>query len=195
VDHDKVDYEEFTKDFYEPCDTIKKRSWEEVKRTRETCGIRISGYDVPSPIESFFHCGFDMRLLSMIKKQKFEKPTPIQMQTLPVALSGRDTVGLAKTGSGKTAAYLLPLCIHVMAASALEKGEGPVAIVMAPTRELCEQIHKQARIFGKPYSLRVAACFGGLRKYDQIKALKSGCDVAVATPGRLIDLLKASCVH
>ena len=112
------------------------------------------------------------------------------MQTLPVALSGRDVVGLAKTGSGKTAAYLLPLCVHVMAAPALKKGEGPIALILAPTRELSEQIHKQARLFGKPYSLSVAACFGGLSKYDQIKALKAGSDAAVATPGRLIDLIK-----
>lgn len=114
------------------------------------------------------------------------------MQTLPVALSGRDVVGLAKTGSGKTAAYLLPLCIHIIAAPVLKKGEGPIAVVLAPTRELSEQIHKQARIFAKPYVLSVSACFGGLRKYDQIKALKAGSDVAVATPGRLIDLIKAT---
>ena len=121
---------------------------------------------------------------------RFAKPTPIQMQVLPVALSGRDLVGLAKTGSGKTAAYVLPLCIHVMAAPALKKGEGPLALVMAPTRELSEQIHKQTRIFGKPYQISVAACFGGLRKYDQIKALKAGSDAVVATPGRMIDLIK-----
>ena len=112
------------------------------------------------------------------------------MQVLPVALSGRDLVGLAKTGSGKTAAYVLPLCIHVMAAPALKKGEGPLALVMAPTRELSEQIHKQTRIFGKPYHISVAALFGGLRKYDQVKALKAGSDAVVATPGRMIDLIK-----
>lgn len=121
---------------------------------------------------------------------RYEKPTPIQMQTLPVALSGRDVVGLAKTGSGKTAAYLLPLCVHVIAQPALKRGEGPIAIVLAPTRELSEQIHRQARIFAKPYNISVAACFGGLRKYDQVKALKAGSDVVIATPGRMIDLLK-----
>lgn len=141
---------------------------------------------------------------------RYEVPTPVQMQTLPVALSGRDVVGIAKTGSGKTASYVLPLCIHVISAPTLKRGEGPIAVVLSPTRELSEQIHKQTRIFAKPYGIKiqnqrtlklrfleltVAACFGGLSKYEQVKALRSGSDVVVATPGRLIDLIKVNSYH
>lgn len=86
---------------------------------------------------------------------RYEVPTPVQMQTLPVALSGRDVVGIAKTGSGKTAAYVLPLCIHVISAPTLKRGEGPIAVVLSPTRELSEQIHKQSRIFAKPYGILI----------------------------------------
>eukprot|EP00210_Caulerpa_lentillifera_P006804 g6503.t1 len=191
LDHDQIEYEDFKKEFYKPCPTIQSKTKEQITQTRESSGIRVGGFNPPAPIESFFQCGFDIPLLSVINKQKYEVPTPVQMQTLPVALSGRDVVGIAKTGSGKTAAYILPLCVHVIAAPTLKRGEGPIAVTLSPTRELSEQIHKQARIFAKPYELTVVACFGGLSKYEQVKALKSGSDVVVATPGRLIDLIKA----
>ncbi|GFR43899.1 hypothetical protein Agub_g5030, partial [Astrephomene gubernaculifera] len=120
-----------------------------------------------------------------------EKPTPIQAQALPVALSGRDVLGIAKTGSGKTASFVLPMLVHIMDQPELGRGEGPIALLLAPTRELAEQIHREARRFAKPYGLRAAAAFGGLSKYEQFKALRGGCEVAVATPGRMIDLVRS----
>jgi len=86
--------------------------------------------------------------------------------------------GIAKTGSGKTAAFLIPMFVHIQDQPELEKGEGPIGIVAAPTRELAEQIHKEARKFGKPYGMRVAAGIGGLSKFEQFKDLKSGADVS-----------------
>ena len=85
--------------------------------------------------------------------------------------------GIAKTGSGKTAAFVLPMLVHIMDQPELEKGEGPIAIVVAPTRELSEQIHKESRRFSKPYNLRICAAFGGLSKYEQFKDLKAGAEV------------------
>ena len=105
-------------------------------------------------------------------------------------LSGRDCLVVAKTGSGKTVAFLLPMIIHISDQREVEKGEGPVALVVAPTRELAEQIHKEARKFAKAYDYRISAAFGGLSKFDQVKALKAGCEAAICTPGRLIDLVK-----
>lgn len=87
--------------------------------------------------------------------------------------------GIAKTGSGKTAAFLIPMFVHIQDQPELEKGEGPIGVVAAPTRELAEQIHKEARRFGKPYNMRIATGIGGLSKYEQFKDLKAGADVSV----------------
>ena len=97
--------------------------------------------------------------------------------TRPAAMPRLHVQGIAKTGSGKTAAFVLPMLVHIMDQPELEKGEGPIGVVVAPTRELSEQIHKEARRFSKPYNLRVAAAFGGLSKYEQFKDLKGGSEV------------------
>jgi ATP-dependent RNA helicase DDX42 len=99
---------------------------------------------------------------------------------IPVSGAGaapRPLQGIAKTGSGKTAAFVLPMLVHLMDQPELEKGAGPIGVIVAPTRELSEQIHKETRRFGKPYNLRVCAAFGGLQKYDQFKDLKAGSEV------------------
>lgn len=85
--------------------------------------------------------------------------------------------GIAKTGSGKTAAFVLPMLVHIMDQPELEKGEGPIGVIVAPTRELAEQIHKETRKFSKAYNLRVAAAFGGLNKHEQFRNLKAGSEV------------------
>jgi len=87
--------------------------------------------------------------------------------------------GIATTGSGKTASFVLPMLVHIMDQPELGKGEGPIAITVAPTRELSEQIHKEARRFSKPYNLRICAAFGGLSKYEQVKDLKGGSEVCI----------------
>lgn len=90
---------------------------------------------------------------------------------------GQSLQGIAKTGSGKTAAFVIPMMIHIQDQPELEKGEGPVGVIVAPTRELAEQIHKEARRFGKPFGMRIAAGIGGLSKFEQFKDLKAGSDV------------------
>ncbi|KAG2453554.1 hypothetical protein HYH02_001773 [Chlamydomonas schloesseri] len=190
LDHGAQVYADFAKDFYEEAPEIAKMTDPEVAAYRRELEVRVSGFDVPRPLRSFAQCGFDADLLAAIRKHGYEKPTPIQCQALPVALSGRDVLGIAKTGSGKTAAFVLPMLVHIMDQPELAKGEGPIGLLVAPTRELAEQIHKETRRFSKPYGLRVAAAFGGLSKYEQFKALKGGSEVAVATPGRMIDLIK-----
>ncbi len=86
--------------------------------------------------------------------------------------------GIAKTGSGKTAAFVLPMIVHIMDQPEVEKGAGPIGVIVVPTRELAEQIHKETRKFSKAYQLRVAAAFGGLSKFEQFKDLKHGSEVA-----------------
>ena len=109
---------------------------------------------------------------------------------MPAALSGRDIVGIAKTGSGKTLAYVLPLIVHVAAKSPAKKNEGPSAIVLGPTRELCQQIFLELKKYSKKYYFRVSCLLGGENKHDQWKLLKAGVDILIASPGRLIEMLK-----
>ena len=86
---------------------------------------------------------------------KYEKPTPIQCQAIPAVMSGRDVIGIAKTGSGKTLAFLLPMFRHIMDQPPLESGQGPIGLIMAPTRELAAQIHTEIRKFKKATGIRV----------------------------------------
>lgn len=157
---------------------------------QKSLAIRVSGFDVARPIKLFEDCGFSSVLMSAITKQGYEKPTPIQCQSLPIVLSGRDIIGIAKTGSGKTAAFVLPMIVHIMDQPELQKEEGPIGVICAPTRELAHQIYLESKKFAKSYGIRVAAVYGGMSKHEQYKELKAGSEIVVATPGRLIDLLK-----
>uniref|UniRef100_A0A5F7ZQY8 Probable ATP-dependent RNA helicase DDX46 n=1 Tax=Macaca mulatta TaxID=9544 RepID=A0A5F7ZQY8_MACMU len=122
----------------------------------------------------------------------YEKPTPIQTQAIPGIMSGRDLIGIAKTGSGKTIAFLLPMFRHIMGQRSLEEGEGPVAVIMTPTRELALQITKECKKFSKTLGLRVVCVYGGTGISEQIAELKRGAEITVCTPGRVIDMLAAN---
>ncbi|WVZ05634.1 hypothetical protein V8G54_018980 [Vigna mungo] len=165
-------------------------SEQDVSEYRKSLAIRVSGFDVPKPIKAFEDCGFPSQIMNAIKKQGYEKPTSIQCQALPVVLSGRDIIGIAKTGSGKTASFVLPMIVHIMDQPELQKEEGPIGVICAPTRELAHQIYLEAKKFAKAYGVRVSAVYGGMSKLEQFKELKAGCEIVVATPGRLIDMLK-----
>ncbi|PSS14733.1 DEAD-box ATP-dependent RNA helicase [Actinidia chinensis var. chinensis] len=190
LDHSLIDYEAFNKDFYEEKPSISGMSEQDVVEYRKSLAIRVSGFDVPRPIKTFGDSGFSVELAKAIAKQAYEKPTPIQCQALPIVLSGRDIIGIAKTGSGKTAAFVLPMIVHVMDQPELVKEEGPIGVICAPTRELAHQIYLEAKKFAKSHGIRVSAVYGGMSKLDQFKELKAGCEIVVATPGRLIDMLK-----
>ncbi|DBB13027.1 TPA: hypothetical protein ACH3X3_005761 [Trebouxia sp. C0006] len=190
VDHSIIEYDDFGKDFYEESPELAAMTPAEVNTTRQQMGMRVFGFDAPKPVQTFAQCGFDAPMMAAIKKAGYEKPTAIQAQALPAALSGRDVLGIAKTGSGKTAAFVLPMIVHIMDQPEVEKGAGPIGVIVVPTRELAEQIHKETRKFSKAYQLRVAAAFGGLSKFEQFKDLKHGSEIAVCTPGRMIDLIK-----
>lgn len=99
-------------------------------------------------------------------------------------------IGIAKTGSGKTAAFLWPLIVHVLDQPALKPGDGIIGLILAPTRELSIQIYNEAKKFSKVYNIQVVCCYGGGNKYEQSKALETGAEICVATPGRMIDMIK-----
>lgn len=102
--------------------------------------------------------------MDTLRKMNFEKPTPIQCQAIPAIMSGRDLIGIAKTGSGKTVAFVLPMFRHILDQPALEEGDGPIAIIMSPTRELCMQIGKDIKKFSKSLNLRAVCVYGGTGK-------------------------------
>ncbi|KAF9907865.1 ATP-dependent RNA helicase ddx42 [Linnemannia zychae] len=190
VDHSRQNYVEIEKCFYEEHEDIARLTDEQVKQIRMDLDMRVSGADAAKPCISFAHFGFEEALMETIRRAGYSEPSGIQQQAIPVALSGRDIIGIAKTGSGKTAAFLLPMIVHIMDQEELEKGDGPIGVVLAPTRELADQIYSEAKRFAKAYSLRVAVVYGGASKQDQFKTLRSGVEIVVATPGRLIDMIK-----
>lgn len=190
IDHSEIDYKPFEKNFYAPHEDISSLSRSQVDELHRHLGIRVTGPSPPKPVTSFAHFGFDENLIKIIRKSEFTQPTPIQSQAIPVALSGRDLIGIAKTGSGKTAAFVWPMLVHVMDQPELEPDDGPIALILAPTRELSLQIYNEAKKFGKAYNINVVCCYGGGSKWEQSKALEQGAEVVVATPGRMIDMVK-----
>eukprot|EP01084_Bolivina_argentea_P155845 271572_1 len=120
-------------------------------------------------------------------------PSPIQQQGIPMALSGRDVVGISRTGSGKTLAYLLPLIVHIQAQPIVKSGEGPIGVILAPTRELALQIDSEISRYvesNPDVQLKHCAVYGGSDRHRQISNLRRSPDILVATPGRLLDLLE-----
>jgi ATP-dependent RNA helicase RhlB len=138
----------------------------------------------------FAALGLHEALLESVEDAGFTHCTPIQAATLPPALKGQDIAGQAQTGTGKTAAYLLAILHRLMEIPVAEDAIGPWAIVLAPTRELAVQIHRDAELLGRYTGLRFAAVFGGTGYDSQRRQLERGVDVLIGTPGRLIDYFK-----
>jgi len=142
-------------------------------------------------LPSFEKFKLNKQLLEAVQEAGYEKPTPIQDRAIPLALAGHDILGIAQTGTGKTAAYLLPLLYKIKFA----QGNHPRALVLAPTRELALQIEQEVIRFGKYTDLRYVSLFGGLGPKTQIETVKKGVDLVIATPGRFLDLYKRGEVY
>ena len=193
VDHQKVEYLPFRKDFYVEVPELAKMTKAEVDAYRgELEKIKIKGKDVPKPIKSWAQCGLSTKILDVMKKSNYEHPTPIQTQAIPAIMSGRDLIGIAKTGSGKTLAFVLPMLRHVLDQPPLEYKDGPIAVILTPTRELAIQIYNECKKFCKPLKLHPICVYGGTGISEQIADLKRGAEIVVCTPGRMIDMLAAN---
>eukprot|EP01045_Picozoa_sp_COSAG04_P017644 COSAG04_NODE_1574_length_6276_cov_3.068480_4_plen_797_part_00 len=193
IDHSEVVYLPFRRDFYQESAEVAGMSEQAVSAYKKELDVSVTwltGGAAPRPVQSFKQVGFPTQIMRGIEKAGYEKPSAVQAQAWPVLLSGRDVIGIAKTGSGKTAAFVLPGLVHLMDQTELQKNEGPIMVVLAPTRELAAQIYVETKKFAKGYNLKVGAIYGGMSKFEQFKVLKAGVEVVVATPGRLIDLIK-----
>lgn len=128
-------------------------------------------------------------LLNNIKDAGYETPTPIQAQSIPILLEGHDLLGIAQTGTGKTAAFSLPILNYLIKNPKRMGPLEPRVLILAPTRELATQINENIKVYGKGLHFKTAVIFGGVGQANQVNALRNGLDILVATPGRLLDLM------
>ncbi|KAI2649929.1 putative ATP-dependent RNA helicase DDX23 [Labeo rohita] len=172
-------------------DEMTDRDW---RIFREDYSITTKGGKIPNPIRNWKEYSLPPHILEVIEKCGYKDPTPIQRQAIPIGLQNRDIIGVAETGSGKTAAFLIPLLVWITTLPKIDRIEdsdqGPYAIILAPTRELAQQIEEETIKFGKPLGIRTVAVIGGISREDQGFRLRMGCEIVIATPGRLIDVLE-----
>ena len=138
-------------------------------------------------MSTFTELHLDERILEALHAEGYRTPTPVQAETIPALMDGRDVLGIAQTGTGKTAAFALPI-LHHLAAEKPANGRPIRALMLTPTRELAAQIGDRLRVYGRHLPLYSTVIFGGVGQSPQVKALRRGVDVLVATPGRLLDL-------
>ncbi|XP_062362105.1 probable ATP-dependent RNA helicase DDX5 isoform X5 [Cinclus cinclus] len=181
----------FEKNFYQEHPDVVRRTAQEVEQYRASKEVTVRGHNCPKPIINFYEANFPANVMEVIQRQNFTEPTAIQAQGWPVALSGLDMVGVAQTGSGKTLSYLLPAIVHINHQPFLERGDGPICLVLAPTRELAQQVQQVAAEYSRACRLKSTCIYGGAPKGPQIRDLERGVEICIATPGRLIDFLEA----
>jgi len=180
----------FEKDFYKEHGRVSNRSKHEISKFFASKEITVTGHKVPKPIFAFDEIVVPEFVTSAFDKLGFEHPTTIQCMAWPVALSGRDLVGIAQTGSGKSFAFLMPAMIHLSNQPPLERGDGPIVLCLTPTRELAVQVQEQVQLLGRASRIRSTCVYGGAPKGPQQRDLLKGVEIVIATPGRLLDFLE-----
>lgn len=169
---------------------MRERDWRIFK---EDFNISTKGGGIPNPMRSWAESGLPKRLLDVVDQVGYTEPSPVQRAAIPIALQSRDLIGVAVTGSGKTAAFLLPLLVYISELPALNevtKNDGPYAIILAPTRELAQQIEIEARKFATPLGFTCVSIVGGHSLEEQAYALRDGAEIIIATPGRFVDCIE-----
>ncbi|ELP90678.1 DEAD box ATP-dependent RNA helicase, putative, partial [Entamoeba invadens IP1] len=160
---------------------------------RENISLSVSGGEVVRPLRKWSDVTFLPEIQATLSKLNYSEPTPVQAATIPIALNMRDIIGLAETGTGKTAAYVIPLVSFISKLPRLTREtacRGPYGLVLAPTRELAKQIDDEIKKFSEGLKIRVLCCIGGEEIDEQIKAIEEGVEVLVGAPGRIRDLLR-----
>ncbi|KAI8393480.1 P-loop containing nucleoside triphosphate hydrolase protein [Radiomyces spectabilis] len=190
IDWDMNALPPFEKNFYQEHPDVAARSAEEVQQMRAAANMTVTGRGVPKPLKTFEEANFPSYVMKELVALGFPSPTPIQCQGWPMALSGHDVVGVAETGSGKTLAYTLPAIVHINAQPLLNPGDGPIVLILAPTRELAVQIQNECTKFGHSSRIKNTCLYGGTPRGPQIRDLARGVEICIATPGRLIDMLE-----
>ena len=171
------------------------RDWKIFREDHEISVTGSNGRMVPVPFRSWTESGLPRDLLDAVYKAGYTKPTPIQMQAIPTSIAGHDIVGLSSTGSGKTAAFVLPMLMYIKSLPPILPEttalDGPYALVLAPSRELALQIDTEVKKFSSFCNIRSCPIVGGRSAEQQTLILSQGVELIVATPGRLVDSLDA----
>ena len=159
--------------------------------------LNPNGVDESNILDStnFDALGLNQSLVRALLEAGYTEPTPIQVQAIPKVIEGHDLLGIAQTGTGKTAAFSLPILHHLNAKQVESKARHPRALILAPTRELAIQIADSIKLYGSHIAFKQTSIFGGVGQNPQVAALKRGVDVIVATPGRLLDLVNQGLCH
>ncbi|KAM2016520.1 hypothetical protein FF2_046122 [Malus domestica] len=183
---------------WKPPLNVRQMSSQQCDFIRKQWHIIVSGDDIPPPIKNFKDMRFPEPILKMLKTKGIVQPTPIQVQGLPVILAGRDMIGIAFTGSGKTLVFVLPLIMIALQEEIMmpiNQGEGPFGLIICPSRELARQTYEVVEEFLLPMreagypEIRPLLCIGGVDMRSQLEIVKKGVHIVVATPGRLKDML------
>ncbi|XP_059285626.1 DEAD-box ATP-dependent RNA helicase 21 isoform X1 [Lycium ferocissimum] len=190
-------------DLYDTFDMRVDRHWSDKKLEemterdwrifREDHNISYKGSRIPRPMRNWVESKLTNELLKAVERAGYTKPSPIQMAAIPLGLQQRDVIGVAETGSGKTAAFVLPMLTYITRLPPLSEeneAEGPYAVVMAPTRELAQQIEDETVKFAHYLGIKVVSIVGGQSIEEQGFRIRQGCEVVIATPGRLLDCLE-----
>ena len=169
---------------------MRERDWRIFK---EDFDIATKGGSIPNPMRNWPESGLPDNILRIVDQVGYAEPSPIQRASIPIALQSRDLIGVAQTGSGKTAAFILPLLVYISRLprlNAMNRNDGPYALVLAPTRELAQQIEVEARKFASPLGFNTAVIVGGHAIEEQAFQLRDGAEIIIATPGRLLDCIE-----
>ncbi|KAI9676268.1 MAG: mRNA splicing protein prp28 [Trizodia sp. TS-e1964] len=169
---------------------MRERDWRIFK---EDFNISTKGGGIPNPMRSWEESHLPKRLLDVVAQVGYTEPSAVQRAAIPIALQSRDLIGVAVTGSGKTAAFLLPLLVYISELpplNELTKNDGPYAIILAPTRELAQQIELEAKKFATPLGFTCVSIIGGHSLEEQSFNLRNGAEIIIATPGRLVDCIE-----
>nr|CAD7461476.1 unnamed protein product [Timema tahoe] len=193
-----IQYEDPIKTSWRPPHYILSLSEERHERVRKRLRILVEGEDIPQPIKKFSEMKFPRGIMAGLESKGIVRPTPIQVQGIPTVLSGRDMIGIAFTGSGKTLVFVLPLimfCLEQEVRLPFKKHEGPYGLVICPSRELAKQTHDIVTHYcgvlqqhGSP-EIRCCLAIGGIPVSESIEVIQKGVHIMVATPGRLMDML------
>ncbi|KAI0318643.1 P-loop containing nucleoside triphosphate hydrolase protein [Amylostereum chailletii] len=173
-----------------PLADMKERDW---RIFREDFSIAARGGNIPHPLRSWEESSIPQQILGIIDTIGYKDPSPIQRQAIPIGLQNRDIIGIAETGSGKTAAFVIPMLSFISSLPSFtdeNRHLGPYALILAPTRELAQQIESEARKFAQPLGFRCVSIVGGRAVEEQQFNLREGAEIIIATPGRLKDVLE-----
>ncbi|KAJ6232847.1 atp-dependent RNA helicase ddx5-related [Anaeramoeba flamelloides] len=181
----------FRKNFFVEHPEITNMTYNDVQQLRMEKELKLFGNCDCKPFTKFEHGFFPEKTLQQLKDKGWTGPSPIQSQTWPISLQGHDLIGVAETGSGKTLSFLIPAFVHILDQRPITRGDGPICLILAPTRELAIQIKEVSEEFGRTINITSNCVYGGVSRGSQIQELRRGGQIIVATPGRLIDFIKS----